>query len=191
MKWSLVFDGLHGRSRWASVEDIRRAFRDYHDALRWLAGLVVEDEGLAEACVVDACTVTERQSQMFHEWLIHWAGVATVRCAIQKQHERIVELAGTYAERDERADIDRPPLSADHCRVLIDKSMFVRERFDLLCRLVLIVRGMARNSYDDTAAELAITSNAVRHAYAVAFDTLEHISLEPLELSSEAPAGGQ
>lgn len=190
MKWSLVFDGLRQRARWTSVEDVRRAFSDYHEALHWLAGLVVDDEHLASACVVDACMVAERQSQMFHEWLIHWAGMATVRCAVQRQHERISELAHSYAAQPDPQDLERPPLSDDHCHALIENAELIRQRMDLLCRLVLVVRGIARNSYDETAAELGISPAAAKHAYAAAFDTLQFVSTHPLEYCG-APAGLQ
>ncbi len=176
MKWSRVFDGMRQRSQWAAMENFRSAFRDYHDALHWLASLVVDDEKLASACIVDACRVAERQSQTFHEWLIHWAGIATVRCAIEKQHGRIAELTHSYAQRNEQPDLERPPLSENHCCVMIENSGLIRARIDLLSRLVLVVRGIGGNSYSQTAAELGTTADAAKHAYAVAFDALEFLS---------------
>ena len=188
MKWSRVFDGMRRRSRWTAMENFRNAFRDYHDALHWLATLVVDDEKLASACIVDACLVAERQSQTFHEWLIHWAGIATVRCAIDKQHGRIVELTRSYAQCNEQANLERPPLSQNQWCVMIENSSLIRGRIDLLSRLVLVVRGIGRNSYSETAAELGTTADAAKHAYAVAFDALEFVSTRPIQCYHEAPA---
>lgn len=176
MKWSKVFDGMRRRSRWTAMENIRSAFRDYHDALHWLASLVVDDEKLASACIVDACLVAERQSQTFHEWLIYWAGIATVRCAIEKQHPRIAELTRSNAQHSEQADLERPTLSQNQWRAMIENSSLIRAHIDLLSRLVLVVRGIGGNSYRETAVELGTTTDAAKHAYAVAFDTLEFVS---------------
>lgn len=163
------------------MENFRSTFRDYHDALNWLASLVVDDEKLGPACIVDACRVADRQSQTFNEWLIHWAGIATVRCAIEKQHGRIAELTRSYDKRNEQADLERPPLSENQWRVMIENSSLIRARIDLLSRFVLVVRGIGGNSYRETAAELGTTTDAAKHAYAVAFDALEFVSTRPNE----------
>jgi len=46
--------------RYATADDVRKIFADYHDALHWLAGFLIEEK-LASACVIDACNIAERQ----------------------------------------------------------------------------------------------------------------------------------
>ncbi len=43
----------------------------------------------------------------------------------------------------------------------------------MLCRSVLVLRGIANDSYDKVAAQLGVSRSAVEAAYCVAFDTLE------------------
>ena len=110
MKWPAILDIVERPShRYATVEDVRKIFVDYHDALHWLAGFLVGDT-LAPACVIDACNIAERQGPVFHEWLAHWAARATLRCALQMQGANIGEIAPTY-ERFESVHAKRSPLS--------------------------------------------------------------------------------
>ena len=114
MKWPDILD--RPSYRYATVEDVRKIFADYHDALHWLAGFLIGDK-LAPACVIDACNIADRQGPVFHEWLAHWAARATLRCALQMQGADIAELAPTY-ERFERVHAKRSPLSPEDLQLL-------------------------------------------------------------------------
>ena len=72
MKLARIFEEIIGNRRGATPDDIRKVFGDYHNLLRWLTGFLIGDEKLADACMVDACTIAETQTPDFHEWLVHW-----------------------------------------------------------------------------------------------------------------------
>ncbi|MGZ4816329.1 MAG: hypothetical protein ACXVZV_13020 [Terriglobales bacterium] len=173
MKWQEILEHL-GRHRYATVEDVRKIFADYHDALHWLAGFLIGDE-LAPACVIDACNIAERQGAIFHEWLAHWAARATLRCALQMQRQNVVECAPEY-EPFERVHAKRSPLSAEDLQLLVERSNVLRLRIDVLCRFVLIMHGIAKESCEEVAGQVGVSQSAVERAYCVAFDALHLIS---------------
>ena len=175
MKWPDILDIL-GRPgpRYATVEDVRKIFADYHDALHWLAGFLIGDK-LASACVIDACNIAERQGPVFHEWLAHWAARATLHSALQRQRANVAELAPTY-ERFESVGAGRSPLSPEDLQLLVQESDALSARLDVLCRFVLIMHGIAKESCGEVAAQLGLSQSVVERAYCVAFDTLHHMS---------------
>jgi len=179
MKWPDILEILDRPShRYATVEDVRKIFADYHDALHWLAGFLIGHK-LAPACVIDACNVAERQGPVFHEWLAHWAARATLRCALQMQGAEIAGLAPTY-ERFGRVDQKRSPLSPEDLQLLIEQSVVLPARLDVLCRFVLVMHGIAKESCEEVAAQLEVSPSAVERAYCVAFDTLHLMSKRTL-----------
>ena len=170
MKWTHLLQG----HRYATVEDVRKIFADYHDALHWLAGFLI-GEKQAPACVIDACNIAERQGPVFHEWLAHWAARATLRCALLTQRAEIAELAPLY-EQFERVHSRRSPLSPEDLQLLVEESDVLPARLDVLCRFVLVMHGIAKESYEEVAGQLGISTTAVERAYCVAFDTLHLVS---------------
>jgi len=168
--------------RYASPDDVRKVFGDYHNALRWLALFLVGDEKLAEECVIDVCTIATEASPDFHEWLVHWAVHATFRSAFQRMRTAIAELARKY-EKTDLAFEEHPPLSAKQFQCLVSNSEPIRNSLDVLCRFVLVMRGLAKDSPEQVSAELAFSQVAVERAYDVAFKTLAR---EPTE-TQQAP----
>ena len=73
MKLATLLECIRGNHRYATADDIRKVFGDYHNALRWLAFFLTGDHRLADSCLVDACTIAQTQTPVFHEWLVHWA----------------------------------------------------------------------------------------------------------------------
>jgi len=187
MKLAAMLDQMLRRHRYATADDIRKFFGDYHNTLHWLAFFLIGDKKLADACIVDACTVAQTQTPVFHEWLIHWAARATLRCALQRQHALVAELAAKY-EKSERVHRERPPLSPKYFRMLVENSEDIRARLDVVCRFVLIMRGIAKDSHEGVAAQLGISQSAVARAYCVAFDTLDLASDEDL-CDADVPTG--
>jgi DNA-directed RNA polymerase specialized sigma24 family protein len=57
--------------------------------------------------------------------------------------------------------------------MLIKNSEDIHTRLDVLCRFVLVMHGIAKDSYGEVAAQLGISRIAVERAYCVAFDTLD------------------
>ncbi len=171
MKLATILEKILGNHRYATADDIRNIFGDYHNALHWFAVFLIGDEKVADACIVDACTIAQTQTPMFREWLIYWAARATVRCALQRQRVRLAELAPEY-ERTQPVLIEHPPLSPEYFELLIKNSEEIHSRLDVLCRFVLVLRGIAKDSCDEVAAQLGISGSAVEGAYCTAFDTL-------------------
>ncbi len=175
MKWHDILEILdRPGNRYATVEDVRKIFADYHDALHWLAGFLIGDK-LAPACVIDACNIAQRQGPVFHEWLAHWAARATLRCALQMQVADIAGLAPTY-ERSEGVYEKRSLLSPEDLRLLVEESDVLRARLDVLCRYVLVMHGIAKETCEEVAPQLGISPSAVERAYCVAYDTLHLMS---------------
>jgi DNA-directed RNA polymerase specialized sigma24 family protein len=172
MRWPDILD--RPSCRYATVEDVRKIFADHYDALHWLAGFLIGDK-LAPACVIDACNIADRQGPVFHEWLARWAARATLRCALQMQGVDVAELAPTY-ERFERVHAKRSPLSPEDLQLLILESDVLPARLDVLCRFVLVMNGIAKESYEEVAAQLGVSQSAVERAYCIAFHTLHLMS---------------
>ena len=178
MKLAMILEEIRGNHLCTTADDICKTFGDYHNLLRWLAVFLAGDEKLADACIVDACTIAEVQTPDFHEWLIHWAARATVGCALHRQHANIVELATKY-EKSEPGHLRHPALSREYFLSLVKNSQDIHARLDVLCRFVLVLRGIANDSYDKVAGQLGISRSAAEGAYCVALDTLELVSEMP------------
>ena len=186
MKLATLLEEITGNRRCATPDDIRKVFGDYHNMLRWLTGFLIGDEKLAGACIVDACTIAETQTPDFHEWLVHWGARATVGCALQIQQANITELAPNY-ESSDPAHLKHPALSPEYFLLLIKNTENIHARLDVLCRFVLILRGIANESYDKVAAQLGISRSAVEGAYCVAFDALE-LTSDGVLCSADVPS---
>ena len=175
MKLATILEQIRGNNRYATADDIRKVFGDYHNVLHWLALFLIGDMEIADGCVVDACTIAQTQTSLFHEWLVHWAARATLRRALQIRHSQIVEIASDYGNR-EPVYAKRLPLSAEHFQRLIENSEEVHARLDVLCRFVLVLHGIARDSCEQVAAQLGVSQNTVEQAYCTAFETLDLVS---------------
>ena len=108
-----------------------------------------------------------------------WAARATLRSALQMQRADVAELAPTH-ERFEGVDEKRSPLSPEDLQLLIEESDALRARLDILCRFVLVMHGIAKESCEEVAAQLGVSQSAVQRAYCVAFDTLHLMSKRTL-----------
>ena len=166
------------RRRYATPDDIRKVFGDYHNALRWLALFLVGDEKIAESCIIDVCTIAETASADFHEWLVYWAARATFRAAFQQKRELVQQLGLMY-EDEGTCGHEQPPLSPEQFRGLIERSVYVHSRLDVVCRFVLVMRGLAKDSIDEVAAQLRMSRRAAERAYCTAFSIVaalpEHV----------------
>jgi len=189
MKLATMLERIWRDHQDVTEDDIRGVFGDYHNVLNWLAVFLLEDKKLAEACVVDACTISKMQTPVFHEWLVHWAARATFRSAFLVQREHIAELASRY-EQDTSIAEESQPLSVTQLRLLIDNSEDIRRRLDVLCRFVVVLRGIAKESADEAANELGISPGAIERSYRLGLDCLnvaeEHLSCVTIVPQCEA-----
>jgi len=172
MKLTTILKQLGRFHRYATPDDIRKVFGDYHNALHWLAAFLLGDDKQADNCIVDACTVAEAQTPVFHEWLVHWAARATFRSALQVQYRSIAEIARQY-EKDEPVNLEHPPLSPGHFKSLVEDSNDIRHRLDVVCRFVLVMRGIAQDSSTEVGVQLGMSESAVERAYRVAYDAID------------------
>jgi hypothetical protein len=166
-----TLEDIFRKRRYATADDVRYTFGDYHNVLHWLTSFLIGNNSASDAYIVDAGGLTESPTPEFHDWLVQWAARATVRNVLQSERKRIAELALEY-ERTPAVHLDHPPLSVEQFRALISNSEQIRVRLDVLCRFVLIIRGIAKESLDEVAAELGISRVVAEHAYCLAFDTL-------------------
>ena len=171
MNLSFLVEDIFRKHRYATADDVRNTFGDYHNVLHWLTNFLVEDDAARDGYIVDAAGLTETPTPDFHDWLVQWAARATVRNVLQSERDRITELAKAYEQKP--ADHpDHPALSVEQFRLLINNSEQIRLRLDVLCRFILLIRGIAKEPIEEVAAQLGISREAVEHAYCVAFDAV-------------------
>lgn len=166
-----------GRPGPATAGEFRRLFTEYRAALNWLAEFLTGDENMAAACLIDACALAETQNEVLQEWLLHWARRATIRSAIEMQHARIAQLAAAY-ERHPCTHPQHAALSQESTELLVAQSNVLRDRLDVLCRFVLVMRGLERYSFPDIALLLGFSRPAVETVYCAALELLEAIRCE-------------
>lgn len=115
-----------------------------------------------------------------------WAARATVECAFHDQHTAIADLVSEY-DKSELAHSKHVPLSKDEFLFLVANSKEFRARLDLLRRFVLVLCGIANDSYDQVAVQLGISPKAVEKAYCSAVDSLR-VAIEALpHVANPAP----
>ncbi len=170
-----VLQEIKLRHGYVTPNHIRARFGDYHNALSWLSRFLLDDERLAEECVIDVCTIATPATPeipAFHEWLVYWAVRATFRAAYQRERKSIAELASIY-EKEGPLDEECSPLQVAQFRQLVDDWEYVHSRLDVLCRFVLVMRGIAKDSFEVMAKELRISRTSVQRAYHIAIRALE------------------
>jgi hypothetical protein len=167
-----IWESFRVGHRNATLEEIRELFGDYQNVLNWLATFLLKDEDLANDSTVDACTIAESQTAAFHEWLIYWGARATVRVAMQKQYEAVATIGSRYDEGQIVED-GRDPLSVGQLRSLVQNSGEIAGRLDLFCRFVLVLRGIAQDSFVEVGRQLGVSVKAVVRAYSVAIAEID------------------
>lgn len=176
--------GSKERVHHATAEDIRKAFVRHREELDWLALFLTGNEELAEACVVDACTIAVTHSEVFDEWLGRWARRATIRSAIEMQGRRIAQLASAY-EQHPCSHRSHPALKMEEIQLIVARSELFRFRLDVLSRFALILHGIERYSLVDSALMLGMSKTAMGAAYCAALESLDILSCELLAESEE------
>ena len=171
MKLAALVEDIFRKHHYPTPDDVRDTFGDYHNVLHWVTDFLIGDNGPQGGYIVDAAGLMETSAPDFHDWLVQWAARATVRNVLQSERDRIAELAKDH-EREPAVHRDHPPLSIEQFRDLIKDAEHIRVRLDVLCRVVLIIRGIAKEPIDEVATQLRISREAAEHAYCVAFDTV-------------------
>ena len=175
-----------GRLRRASKNDVRKAFADHHEELKWLARFLTADSNLASACVVDACSIATTKSDVFEQWLEHWARRATIGCAVEMHIVRLRQLAEAY-EQKSCPHSSHAWLGPEQREMVYAHSDSLASRLDVLCRAVLVMRGIERYSSTECALLFGIPRVAVEAAYCAALESLKIVSCENPAESDGAP----
>ncbi|HVN20087.1 MAG TPA: hypothetical protein VMU05_14975 [Dongiaceae bacterium] len=168
----------------ATVNDIRGTFREHRVELEWLAYFITGDQTMAKECVSDACLLSEGHNGVFRQWLLTWARHATIRSAIETQHDRIKEAARKY-DRTGFVQCTREPLKQDAIETLVRCSDSFIARLDVLSRTALVICGIQNSPIADAALMLGISRSVASAAYCGALDCLEAVPCEHLTKQNE------
>lgn len=171
----------------ASANAIRGVFHDRQDELQWLAYFITADRNLAEKCVVDACTLSQKQNPVFEQWLATWARYATVRAAINTQHGEIRQLAATY-EQVRCTHHRHPRLPAASIERLTRRTDSMFELVDALARAALIICGVEGHSFTEAALLLGVRNSIVLAAYCQGLQCLDTAEDKARSRTFVAPA---
>jgi DNA-directed RNA polymerase specialized sigma24 family protein len=166
------FDESIKHREFASASDIRDVFHEHRAELEWLAYFITGDRAVAEACVTEACALSESHNSVFVEWLLTWARHATVRSAIEAQRERIKQLTVVYNHPGFIRQVHEP-LSNDWVESVVEESDALIAKLDVVCRAALVICGIHGKSVADAALMLGICKGGVQVAYRKALDDLE------------------
>ena len=165
--------------RYATGDEVRKAFREHREELAWLAVFLTANAELAGVCLVDACAVAAMPSDVCPQWLESWTRCCTIRSAVQMQQSRISLLASVY-ERTPSHHRHHTPLAPLVLDVLCDKPERFGRCLDVLCRAAVILIGIEHYSPTESAQILGISGAAVEAAYCAALDFFEILQCEML-----------
>lgn len=165
--------------RYATGEEVRKAFREHREELAWLAVFLTADAELAKVCVVDAFALATTPKDVLAQSLEPWTRRCTIRSAIEMQQSRISLLASIY-ERTPCRHRNHAPLAPFALDLLCDKSEELGLCLDVLCRAALVLCGIEGYSSAESALILGASRAAVEAAYCTALEFLEVLSCKML-----------
>ena len=163
----------------ASVNDIRRAFHEHRPELEWLAYFITGDRAMAAGCVTGACNFSESHHSVFTEWLLTWARHATIRAAIETQHDRIKQVSTGY-DHTTLCQPRHEPLTEETLEVLVQQSDALIATLDVVSRTALVICGVQKDSIADAALMLGVSRAVASAAYSAALDFVEVFRCEHL-----------
>jgi DNA-directed RNA polymerase specialized sigma24 family protein len=149
----------------ASNHEIKSAFVEQRDYLKWVALLITGDHALADQAVINASDLSANSSSVFRDWLIGWTKSATVRAAVREVRDLIFASASCYTDSScEHPDND--VLSDDQIASLrhVDPGDIIAA-LDPLARSALVLRGIQHLSIGDCALLLDTPRRIVGVAY--------------------------
>ncbi len=168
----------------AVSEYVDTVFSQDREALEWLANFLTGDEKIAEACLVDACSLAELENPGLQEWPSKWASMSTIRSAAQIQQQRIAQLSSAYMQSG-YIHGGHTVLSSDWSDILLEESSVVCTRLDVFCRFALVICGLEKRSANEAALLLGVDPASVDGAYCTAIKCLEVISCEQFQRQND------
>jgi DNA-directed RNA polymerase specialized sigma24 family protein len=169
----------NSREEFASASDVREFFHEHRTELQWLAHFISANRAVAEACVSEACALSESATNVFKEWLATWARYSTIRSAVQSQRSLIGHLAPKY-QRSACRHSNHQPLSLEALELVVEESEVFISRLDVISRTALVMCGIEGHSLSDVAVMLGISRPSVQGAYCAALDWVEIVRCQCL-----------
>jgi DNA-directed RNA polymerase specialized sigma24 family protein len=173
--------GINKHGGHATSDDICRVFTEYREEFEWLALFLTGNKDLADTCVVDACALAVPQKQVFLDWLERWARSMTILSAINMQQSRIAQLGATY-QRHPCPHREHASLAPGEVKLLKAHPHDIVGRLDVLCRFVLVMRGIEEYSPKQSALMLGINGVVVEAAYCAALESLKMLKYEIVDV---------
>jgi DNA-directed RNA polymerase specialized sigma24 family protein len=121
------------------------------------------------------------------DWLIEWAGDATLIAAVEAQRLRIRQLAVIYQQR-RCSHREHAALPQSLIEFAVARADVLHKRLDVLCRSALLLCGIKKRSTAEAALLLGVSEVAVSSAYCVAIDCLDVMQCEQLREIDEIAA---
>jgi len=142
--------------RFASEAEFEGEFDSQAVSLQWLAEVITGDAQVARQCVTDARTLSSKNSQVFRDWLSHWARTATVRKAIDAVRAELAAASLTYQASVEHGAHE--PLATEDMRLLqtLDATQ-IAAALDPLARATLVLRGIQRATLQECALTFGVS----------------------------------
>jgi len=159
-------------ARFANAEEIRGVFGEINESLYWTALTITGKHNLAAESVVNAAELAQTNSNIFREWLVRWANIASARTAIQRVDESIRHAAQAYLEK--KCSHPTHELLADEEISELHRvnPLKIVDSLDPFARAVLILHGCQHISIQDCSLLLRVPAKCVIPAYCAALDEL-------------------
>ena len=172
----MISTAHENRSAVAARDDVRSNFSQCLTGLEWLAFFLTGDDGVATACVIDACGVALPSDNALDNSMLQRARYGTIRTAVQMQRVRIAQVSSTY---ECRMCVHRThaELSPETIELLIEENSLVT-KLDVLCRCALVICGIEKRPLQEAASLLGVTQSVLRAAYCKALEYLDVIQCE-------------
>ena len=158
-------------------EAIRGSFVEHQEELRWLAMFLTGNEEVAEACIVDAFEFSQKLFELMPDRMPVSPAFAAMDSALEIQRARLADLSRLYEGRL-CLHTNHEQLPRESLEFIVMESDVIRSRLDTLCRFVLIICGVEKFTWDETARWLGISALAVEAAYCAAIEALEVVDCE-------------
>ena len=163
--------------RYAAASDLSRVFIQHRKQLHWLALFLTGEEGLADACLSHASLLAVTRRHVSLDGIEHWARRGVILTAAKILQAQITQLAATYGPRPS-SHTGHPALTGPQLTLLNALSHEVTFRFDVLCRLALVMRGIENYSSRQSALMLEVSEAAFDAAYCTALEALKILDAE-------------
>lgn len=165
----------------------RGVFTQYREELQWLATFLTGDNTIGQACVIDACALSDSENLPFQEWLLEWARLATIRSAAEMQKQKIAQLCAGPPHKP-CIHGGHSGLTAASIEFVAEQSGLLLRKLDVLCRFALVLCGLEKRPVTEAALLLDVDSLSIENAYCAALRWLGRIGCHQFQSVNEVAA---